>query len=183
MVQIAVADFNNPMGLEKVGETSYRESANSGTAQLGTLPLMLAADQTLLKTYLPAVASGEAMFSYALSEREAGSDAASMKCRAVEGDGGWVLNGQKSWITNAGVSRYYTVMALTDPDKRTRGGITAFVVEDGDEGFSYGALEKKLGIKGSPTRELYFDDVRIPIDNNCAENALRVVALGDDRLH
>jgi alkylation response protein AidB-like acyl-CoA dehydrogenase len=74
----------------------------------------------------------------------------------------WVLNGAKRWITNAGVSEFYTVMAVTDPDKRTHGGITAFVVEKSDPGFTFGALEHKLGIKGSPTRELYFDDVRIP---------------------
>jgi alkylation response protein AidB-like acyl-CoA dehydrogenase len=82
--------------------------------KLGTMPLIVGADDDLLGRYLPQVASGEAMFSYALSEREAGSDAASMKCRAVAGDGGWVLNGQKSWITNAGISAYYTVMAVTE---------------------------------------------------------------------
>ena len=69
----------------------------------------------------------------------------------------------KRWITNAGVSEFYTVMAVTDPDKRSR-GISAFVVEKGDEGVSFGAPEKKLGIKGSPTREVYFDNVRIPAD-------------------
>ena len=74
----------------------------------------------------------------------------------------WVLNGAKRWITNAGVSEYYTVMARDRPGEAPRGGITAFVVEKGDEGFTFGAPERKLGIKGCPTRELYFDDVRIP---------------------
>jgi alkylation response protein AidB-like acyl-CoA dehydrogenase len=74
----------------------------------------------------------------------------------------WVLNGVKRWITNAEVSEYYTVMVVTDPEKGTRGGITAFVVEKSDPGVSFGAKEKKLGIKGSPTREVYLDDVRIP---------------------
>jgi alkylation response protein AidB-like acyl-CoA dehydrogenase len=86
-----------------------------------------------------------------------------MKTRAVADGDGYVLTGVKRWITNAGVSEYYTVMAVTDPEKRSR-GISAFVVEKSDEGVSFGAPEKKLGIKGSPTREVYFDNVRIPAD-------------------
>ncbi|MFG2198974.1 acyl-CoA dehydrogenase family protein, partial [Kitasatospora sp. NPDC048715] len=97
------------------------------------------------------------------SEPEAGSDAAGMRTRAVRDGDFWVLNGVKRWITNAGVSEFYTVMAVTDPEKRSK-GISAFVVEKGDEGVSFGAPEKKLGIKGSPTREVYFDNVRIPAD-------------------
>src|SRR5690606_37123901 len=104
------------------------------------------------------------MFSYGLSEREAGSDTASMRTRAVRDGDEWVLTGQKSWITNAGESRYYTVMAATDPDGPRGRNVTAFVVEDGDEGFSVGTLERKMGIKGSPTRELLFDGVRIGDD-------------------
>src|SRR5580704_2807749 len=111
--------------------------------------------------YLTPVARGEAMFSYALSEPEAGSDAAAMKTRAVPTDSGYVLNGVKRWITNAGVSKFYTVMAVTDPSAGAN-GISAFVLEDGDPGFTFGAPEHKLGIKGSPTRELYFDDCEIP---------------------
>jgi len=121
-----------------------------------------------LNRYLPEVASGEAMFSYALSEREAGSDAASMKTRAVRDGDMWVLNGQKSWITNAGISKYYTVMAVTDPDAGPR-GISAFVVHDDDPGFSLGNLERKLGIHGSPTREIYFEDCRIPANRIVGE--------------
>jgi alkylation response protein AidB-like acyl-CoA dehydrogenase len=79
----------------------------------------------------------------------------------VRTDSGYVLNGVKRWITNAGVSKYYTVMAVTDPSAGAN-GISAFVLEDGDPGFSFGAPEHKLGIKGSPTRELYFDDCEIP---------------------
>jgi alkylation response protein AidB-like acyl-CoA dehydrogenase len=101
------------------------------------------------------------MFSYCLSEPEAGSDAASMTTRAERSGDDYVLNGAKRWITNAGVSEYYTVFAVTDPAARSR-GISAFVVEKADAGVSFGAPEKKLGIKGSPTREVYFDNVRIP---------------------
>jgi alkylation response protein AidB-like acyl-CoA dehydrogenase len=86
-----------------------------------------------------------------------------MRTRAVRDGDSWVLNGVKRWITNAGESEYYTVMAVTDPDARSK-GISAFVVERSDEGVSFGAKEKKLGIKGSPTREVYLDNVRIPAD-------------------
>jgi alkylation response protein AidB-like acyl-CoA dehydrogenase len=108
------------------------------------------------------------MFSYCLSEPDAGSDAAGMKTRAVLDGDTWVLNGVKRWITNAGVSEYYTVFAVTDPAARSR-GISAFVVEKSDEGVSFGAPEKKLGIKGSPTREVYLDNVRIPADRIIGE--------------
>ena len=108
------------------------------------------------------------MISYALSEREAGSDAASMRTRAVRDGDTWVLNGTKCWITNAGVSTYYTVMAVTDPDKGAN-GISAFVVHQDDPGFSVGAKERKLGIKGSPTCEIYFEDCTIPGDRIIGE--------------
>jgi len=87
-----------------------------------------------------------------------------MKCRARQDGDIWVLNGQKSWITNAGVSEYYTVLAVTDPDGPRGSNVTAFVVEKSDDGFTFGEKERKLGIKGSPTRELHFDNVRIPGD-------------------
>ncbi|MFL6001909.1 MAG: acyl-CoA dehydrogenase family protein, partial [Nocardioides sp.] len=107
--------------------------------------------------------AGHAMFSYALSEPEAGSDAAAMRTRAVRDGDSYVLDGVKRWITNAGVSEFYTVMAVTDVQAHAK-GVSAFVVERSDEGVSFGAPEKKLGIKGSPTRELYLDRVRIPAD-------------------
>ena len=129
---------------------------------------IIAADDDLLGRYLPQVASGEAMFSYALSEREAGSDAASMKTRAVADGDAWVLNGQKSWISNAGESTYYTVMAVTDPSAGPR-GISAFVIHADDEGFSLGTPERKLGIHGSPTREILFDNCWIPADRIIGE--------------
>ena len=150
--------------IEEVARGCASSSLIPAVNKLGTLPLMLAADESLLQTYLPQVASGEAMFSYALSEREAGSDAAAMKTRAVADGDDWILNGQKSWISNAGVSSYYTVMAVTDAEKGPKGGISAFVVHADDEGFSLGTPERKLGIHGSPTREILFDNCRIPGD-------------------
>ena len=154
--------------IEEVARVCASSSLIPAVNKLGTMPLLVGADDALLKTYLPQVASGAAMFSYALSEREAGSDAASMKTRAVAGDGGWVLNGQKSWITNAGISSYYTVMAVTDPDAGPR-GISAFVVHGDDPGFSLGTPERKLGIHGSPTREILFSDCWIPADRIIGE--------------
>ena len=150
--------------IEEVARACASSSLIPAVNKLGTMPLLLAASEDLKAKYLPPVASGAAMFSYGLSEREAGSDTASMKTRAVPDGDDWILTGQKSWITNAGVSKYYTVLAVTDPDGRRGRNISAFVVEDTDEGFSFGAPERKLGIKGSPTRELIFDRVRIPGD-------------------
>ena len=154
--------------IEEVARACASSSLIPAVNKLGTVPLLLAASEDLKQRYLPPVARGEAMFSYALSEPDAGSDAAAMKTRAVRDGDSYVLNGVKRWITNAGVSRFYTVMAVTDPAAGA-GGISAFVVESGDEGFSFGAPEHKLGIKGSPTRELYFDNCVIPADRLIGE--------------
>ena len=147
--------------IEEVARACASSSLIPAVNKLGSLPLLLAGSDELKRRYLPPVAAGEAMFSYCLSEPEAGSDAASMTTRAVADGDVLVLDGVKRWITNAGVSEFYTVFAVTDPDARAK-GISAFVVEKGDEGVSFGAPEKKLGIKGSPTREVYFDSVRLP---------------------
>ncbi|MEV6370276.1 acyl-CoA dehydrogenase family protein [Micromonospora musae] len=149
--------------IEEVARACAASSLIPAVNKLGTMPLLLAGSEELKRRYLTPVASGEAMFSYCLSEPEAGSDAASMTTRAVRDGDHWVLNGVKRWITNAGVSEYYTVFAVTDPSARSK-GISAFVVEKSDPGVSFGAPEKKLGIKGSPTREVYLDNVRIPAD-------------------
>ena len=149
--------------IEEVARACASSSLIPAVNKLGTMPLLLAGSDELKRKYLAKVASGDGMFSYCLSEPEAGSDAASMTTKAVRDGDHWVLNGVKRWITNAGVSEFYTVFAVTDPTARSR-GISAFVVEKSDEGVSFGAPEKKLGIKGSPTREVYFDNVRIPAD-------------------
>jgi alkylation response protein AidB-like acyl-CoA dehydrogenase len=149
--------------IEEVARACASSSLIPGVNKLGTMPLILAGSEDLRKKYLTPVAAGTGMFSYCLSEPEAGSDAAAMLTRAVREGGDYVLNGVKRWITNAGVSEYYTVFAVTDPERRAA-GISAFVVEKQDEGVTFGAPERKLGIKGSPTREVYLDDVRIPAD-------------------
>ncbi|WNI15796.1 acyl-CoA dehydrogenase family protein [Actinacidiphila sp. ITFR-21] len=149
--------------IEEIARVCASSSLIPAVNKLGSLPVQLAGSEELKAKYLGALARREGMFSYCLSEPDAGSDAAGMKTRAVRDGDSYVLNGVKRWITNAGVSEFYTVLAVTDPDQRSR-GISAFVVEKGDEGVSFGAPEKKLGIKGSPTREVYFDNVRIPAD-------------------
>ncbi len=148
--------------IEEIARVDVSASLIPAVNKLGSLPVILGGDERIKKDYLSRLAAGEG-FSYCLSEPDAGSDAANQKTRAVRDGDHWVLNGTKRWISNAGESEFYTVLAQADPEKRSK-GITAFVVEKSDEGVSFGAPEKKLGIKGSPTREVYLDDVRIPED-------------------
>jgi alkylation response protein AidB-like acyl-CoA dehydrogenase len=149
--------------IEEVARACASSSLIPAVNKLGTMPLLLAGSPEIKQRYLPPVARGEAMFSYCLSEPEAGSDAAALRTRADRDGDGYVLNGVKRWITNAGVSDFYTVFAVTTPGVGAR-GISAFVVEKSDAGVSFGAPEKKLGIKGSPTREVYLDNVRLGAD-------------------
>jgi len=155
--------------IEEVARACVSSSLIPAVNKLGSLPVQIAGSEELKQKYLGALARGEGGFSYCLSEPDAGSDAGGMKTRAVRDGDEWVLDGVKRWITNAGESEFYTVMAVTDTEKKTRGGISAFVVEKSDEGVSFGAPEKKLGIKGSPTREVYLDKVRIPADRMIGE--------------
>ncbi|WP_055694314.1 acyl-CoA dehydrogenase [Streptomyces prasinopilosus] len=154
--------------IEEVARVCASSSLIPAVNKLGSLPVILSGSEALKKKYMTRLAKGDGMFSYCLSEPDAGSDAAGMKTKAVRDGDHYVLSGVKRWITNAGESEYYTVMAVTDPAKRSK-GISAFVVEKSDEGVSFGAPEKKLGIKGSPTREVYLDNVRIPADRMIGE--------------
>lgn len=154
--------------IEEVARGCMSSSLIPAVNKLGSMPVIIGGGEEVKQAYLPRLARGEG-FSYGLSEREAGSDTAGMKTRAVRDGDGWVLNGVKTWITNAGVSEFYTVMAVTDPEGKRGDNITAFVVEKGDEGFSFGEKERKLGIKGSPTRELFFEDCWIPDSRRVGE--------------
>jgi alkylation response protein AidB-like acyl-CoA dehydrogenase len=149
--------------IEEVARACVSSSLIPAVNKLGSLPVMIGGGEEIKKKYLTKLAAGEGGFSYCLSEPDAGSDAAAQKTTAVRDGDHYVLNGVKRWISNAGVSEFYTTLAVTDPTLRTK-GISAFVVEKSDEGVSFGAPEKKLGIKGSPTREVYLDNVRIPVD-------------------
>src|SRR3978361_1313407 len=149
--------------IEEVARVCASSSLIPAVNKLGSMPIILSASEELKQQVLPSIASGEAMISYALSEREAGSDAAAMRTRARADGDDWILNGTKSWITNAGISSWYTVMAVTDPEKKAK-GISAFVVHADDEGFEVGTKERKLGSKGSPTRQIHSVNCRIPGD-------------------
>jgi alkylation response protein AidB-like acyl-CoA dehydrogenase len=137
-------------------------------SKLGMIPVMNWGSEELKRAYMPRVASGEIQASYCLSEADAGSDVASMRTRAVRDGDEYVITGTKYWITNAGVSDVYTVFAVTDPEAPRGRGISCFVVE-ADWGVKVAKLEDKLGIRGSPTGEVVFDEVRVPAANLVGE--------------
>src|SRR5689334_24207954 len=136
---------------------------------LGTLPIRLFGSDELKQRFLPRCASGEWSPAFALSEPDAGSDPGGMLTKAVQDGDEWVINGTKNWITNLGIADFYVVFAVTDPQAGHSRGITAFVVEADRPGFSVGKLEHKLGIRGSPTGQPIFDDVRVPQENVVGE--------------
>jgi butyryl-CoA dehydrogenase len=138
--------------------TTY--SANALAAQ----PIIIAGDEEQKRRFLPRIASGQSYAAFALTEPEAGSDAGGIKTTAVETDDGWLLNGTKQFITNGGVAEIYTVLASTDPARGPR-GMSAFIVEKGTPGFSFGKEEDKMGIRASKTTELIFQDCLIPKEN------------------
>ncbi|PPA69653.1 acyl-CoA dehydrogenase [Jeotgalibacillus proteolyticus] len=133
----------------------------SAHLSLASWPIFKFGTEEQKRHYLSALAQGEMLGAYGLSEPGAGSDVSSMKTRAVKDGEDYILNGSKVWITNGGVADLYIIFAITDPSQGTR-GMSAFIVEAGFEGFSVGKKEKKLGIRSSPTTELIFDNVRIP---------------------
>ena len=153
--------------IEEVARVCASSSLIPAVNKLGSLQLMLGGSKEQKAKWLPQLAKGKG-FSYCLSESEAGSDASALKTKAEFKDGSWVINGSKKWISNAGVSDFYTVIAQTDPSKGSK-GITAFIVEKSDSGISFGAPEKKMGFRGSPTREVYFDNVTIGDDRRISE--------------
>ena len=131
---------------------------------LGTMPILLSGSVEQKKKYLPDLASGKKLAAFALTEPSAGSDAGNMLTTAKKDGDSYVLNGVKHFITNGGVAKIYTVIAMTNPAKGSRGA-SAFIVEDGTPGFSYGKKEHKMGIRASATCELVFEDCRIPAAN------------------
>jgi len=135
----------------------------AGTA-LGVFPIIINGSEALKQKYLPDVADGKSLAGFGLTEPEAGSDAGAIKTRAVRDGDNYILNGKKHFITNGGVGKLYTVIALTDPERGSRGA-SAFVVEDGFEGLSYGKKEDKMGIRASATTELIFEDCVVPAEN------------------
>ena len=153
--------------IEEVARVCGASSLIPAVNKLGSLPLILGGNKDQKQRWLSQLAQGKG-FSYCLSESEAGSDAASLRTKATKTGDKWVINGSKKWISNAEISDFYTVIAQTDPSLGPK-GITAFVVEKTDAGVSFGAPEKKMGFRGSPTREVYFDNVEISDDRRIGE--------------
>ncbi|RLD12326.1 MAG: acyl-CoA dehydrogenase [Chlamydiae bacterium] len=139
---------------------------------LGTIPILLFGNDEQKKKYLPEIASGEKVAAFALTEAGAGSDAGSIQTTAAKDGDSYVLNGTKQWITNGKVAETYVIIAMTDKSRGARGA-TAFIVEKGTPGFSFGKKEDKMGIRASATYELVFEDCKIP-----AENILGKVGMG-----
>jgi len=153
--------------IEEVARVCGASSLIPAVNKLGSLPLILGGNEEQKSRWLTQLVAGKG-FSYALSESDAGSDASALRTKAVRNGDGWIINGSKKWISNAGVSEFYTVLAQTDPALGSK-GITAFIVEKSDPGVSFGAPEKKMGFRGSPTREVYFDNVAIGDDRRIGD--------------
>jgi acyl-CoA dehydrogenase len=159
-----------PLGYAVVREEFARTNMGFGSLFLvnngiGAKGILLEGTDEQKMKYLPPLASGEKIACFALTEPEAGSDAGAIQTTAVLDGDSYVLNGRKQFITNGPIADVITVMVVTDKNKRTRGGITAFVVEKGTPGLVLGKSEKKMGWHGSPTGDLLFEDCRVPAEN------------------
>ncbi|MGZ4283239.1 MAG: acyl-CoA dehydrogenase family protein [Solirubrobacteraceae bacterium] len=153
------------MAVEEIAKACASTALILMVQELGTLPIRLFGSDELKQRLLPRCASGEWSPAFALSEPDAGSDPGGMLTKAVQDGDEWVITGTKNWITNLGIADFYVVFAVTDPQASHLRGITAFVVEADRPGFSVGKLEHKLGIRGSPTGQPIFDEVRVPQEN------------------
>jgi alkylation response protein AidB-like acyl-CoA dehydrogenase len=156
------------VAIEEVSKVCATSGLILAVQELGSLGIKLAGNEEQKQRFLPKLASGEWLPAYALTEPGSGSDSASMRSEARRDGDQYLLNGSKRFITNAGVAGLYVVFAKTDPDAG-HAGISAFVVEADTPGFEVGRIEPKMGIKGSTTGELFFNDMRIPADNLLGE--------------
>jgi alkylation response protein AidB-like acyl-CoA dehydrogenase len=152
------------VAIEEVSKVCATSGLIIAVQELGSLGIKLAANEEQKQRFLPRLASGEWLAAYALTEPGSGSDSAAMRTTAVRDGDEYVLNGGKRFITNAGVAHVYVVFAKTDP-AAGHSGISAFVVEADAPGFEVGRIEPKMGIKGSTTGEIFFNDCRIPAAN------------------
>jgi butyryl-CoA dehydrogenase len=152
------------IAVEELSRACLGVSTSYAANALGTYPLLLFGTEEQKKKYLPDIAQGKKLVAFGLTEANAGSDAAGIQTTATKDGDYYVLNGTKQWITNAGEADIYTIIAITDRSRGARGA-SAFVVEKGTPGFSFGKKEKKMGIRASVTRELIFEDCRIPKEN------------------
>lgn len=163
--------LENCLAVEQLARECVGVATSYAASGLGAYPILLHGSEELKLRYLPDIASGRRLAAFGLTESGAGSDVSSIKTTAVKDGDHYILNGTKQWITNGGEAEIYSVLAITDRAKGPRGA-TFFVVEKGDPGFSFGKKEKKLGIRASATRELVFQDCRIPKDRIIAREGM-----------
>ncbi|HNQ46035.1 MAG TPA: acyl-CoA dehydrogenase family protein [Syntrophorhabdus sp.] len=156
--------FENCIVVEELSKACLGVSVSYAASLLGAYPILIGGSDEQKKKYLKEIASGKKLAAFALTEANAGSDAQGIRTEAKKVGDEYILNGTKQWITNGGEAEIYTVVAMTDRSRGGRGA-TAFIVENGTEGFSFGKKEKKLGIRASATRELVFQDCKVPKEN------------------
>jgi butyryl-CoA dehydrogenase len=156
--------FENCIVVEELSKACLGVSVSYAASLLGAYPIIIGGSDEQKRKYLTEIASGRRLAAFALTEANAGSDAQGIRTEAVKSGNEYILNGTKQWITNGGEAEIYTVVAMTNRSKGGRGA-TAFILEKGMEGFSFGKKEKKLGIRASATRELVFQDCKVPAEN------------------
>ena len=151
---------------EELTRTNACFRSRIGTSNgIGSMGILYDGTDEQRRNYLPRIASGKWAAAFALTEPNAGSDAANISTRAIIDGDHWVLNGTKQFITNADSAHVFTTLAVTDEKKRARGGVTAFIVEQGMPGLSVGPADRKMGLRGSHTHELVFNNCRVPVEN------------------
>ncbi|MFO8240036.1 MAG: acyl-CoA dehydrogenase family protein [Dissulfuribacterales bacterium] len=161
--------FENCLALEQLAYGCIAVTTTFAASALGGYPILLFGSEKQKTRYLPDIASGKRLVAFGLTEANAGSDAAGIQTTAVEDGEHWVLNGTKQWITSGGEAEIYTIVAMTNKNKGARGA-TAYIVEKGDPGFSFGKKERKMGLNASSTTELIMNDCRIPKDRILGRN-------------
>jgi butyryl-CoA dehydrogenase len=164
-------NYENCLAVEELSRYCIGVSVSFAASGLGCYPILLYGREDQKKKYLPQIASGKKLAAFGITESSAGSDAASIRMTAVKEGNEYVLNGVKQWITNGGEAEIYSVVAITNKSKGPRGA-SAFIVEKDTPGFTFGKKEKKLGIRASATRELVFEDCRIPAENLIAKEGM-----------
>jgi len=163
--------LENCLAVEELSRVCLGVATSYAASGLGAHPIMLYGSPEQQKKYLPDIAKGKRLAAFGLTEADAGSDAGSIRTTATRTEKGYVLNGTKQWITNGGEAETYTIIAITDRSKGPRGA-SAFILEKGAPGFSFGKKEKKMGIRSSATRELVFQDCFVPKENLIAKEGM-----------
>ena len=161
---LGFGNLENCLAIEELSKHCIGVSVSFAASGLGAYPILLHGNEEQKKKYLPPIASGKKIAAFGLTESGAGSDAAAIRTTAVRDGNEYVINGVKQWITNGGEAEIYSVVAKTDKSKGARGA-SAFIIEKDTPGFTFGKKEKKLGIRTSATRELVFEDCRVPKEN------------------